>query len=54
MILTTAANESISPLHDRMPVILGSNEIEPWLSDGETTGKFFSRPGPQLVLELVS
>ena len=31
-ILTTEANEIVRPLHDRMPVILGSDEHESWLS----------------------
>ena len=30
-ILTTAANESMLPVHDRMPLILEESEIEPWL-----------------------
>lgn len=30
-ILTTAANESMQPVHDRMPLILEESEIEPWL-----------------------
>jgi putative SOS response-associated peptidase YedK len=30
-ILTTAANELMAPLHDRMPVILSPNDYEVWL-----------------------
>ena len=30
-ILTTAANESMAPIHDRMPLILEESEVEPWL-----------------------
>lgn len=30
-ILTTAANASMQPVHDRMPLILEESEIEPWL-----------------------
>ena len=30
-ILTTEANESMRPVHDRMPLILEESEIEPWL-----------------------
>jgi putative SOS response-associated peptidase YedK len=32
-IMTTAANSSISDVHDRMPVILRQNELEGWLFD---------------------
>lgn len=30
-IITTAANHLIQPMHDRMPVILPSDALEPWL-----------------------
>lgn len=33
VILTTQANESMTPVHDRMPLILEKNEIESWLSE---------------------
>ena len=39
VVLTTAANEEVAPVHDRMPVVLTEDEIEPWLA-GEFT------PGP--------
>jgi putative SOS response-associated peptidase YedK len=31
VILTTAANDSMMPFHDRMPIILAANECEDWL-----------------------
>jgi putative SOS response-associated peptidase YedK len=34
-VLTTRSNELISPLHDRMPVILSSDYFERWLSTSE-------------------
>jgi putative SOS response-associated peptidase YedK len=37
-IITTAANDLVSPVHDRMPVILkGEESINRWLSTGETS-----------------
>lgn len=33
VILTTAANESMEPVHNRMPLILGEEEILPWIFD---------------------
>ena len=54
VILTTAANDSMAPLHDRMPVILGTQETGEWLTDGERAGQILARPGPELMLERVS
>ena len=34
-ILTTAANEIVAPVHDRMPAILAPEDFDPWLA-GET------------------
>ena len=31
VILTTAANESMQPVHDRMPLLLEENEVEEWI-----------------------
>ncbi len=33
-ILTTAANDAIAPLHDRMPVVLGADAERAWLDPG--------------------
>lgn len=33
VILTTGSNESMKPVHDRMPVILEKNELEDWMYD---------------------
>ena len=32
-ILTTAANETVAPVHGRMPVILPPEIYDPWLAD---------------------
>ena len=34
-IVTTAANETVGAIHDRMPVILERDEERPWLSGGD-------------------
>ncbi|MCF0106542.1 MAG: SOS response-associated peptidase family protein [Holdemanella sp.] len=36
-ILTTEANDSIKPFHNRMPLILDASEIDTWLYDREKT-----------------
>lgn len=33
-IITTSANELLKPVHDRMPVILGQDEVAAWLDSG--------------------
>lgn len=35
VILTTGANCSMKPVHDRMPIILERHELEDWIYDGE-------------------
>ncbi len=43
VILTTAANKSMQPVHDRMPLILEPEEIEPWIFDDSETQKILSK-----------
>lgn len=50
VILTTDANESMAGIHDRMPVILGAGELEPWMMDGDAPGKLLGREGPRVAL----
>ena len=50
-ILTTEANESMKPVHDRMPVIIGRDELGPWIRDNEKLSEFLGRPQVQLVRE---
>ena len=47
-ILTTAANESMQEIHDRMPLILTKDQIEPWLNDPAETASFLHMTPPQL------
>lgn len=53
-ILTTAANESVSRLHNRMPVILQLDEIESWLRDGVFMLSILDRICPALTMTLAS
>lgn len=58
-ILTTAADSQVAPIHSRMPVILGKEEMESWLNPSLQDSKSLhrmiseSRPG-QLSLRGVS
>ena len=53
-ILTTAANESVQRIHDRMPVILAADEREAWLSDDGFMSHVLERVGLELVLTLTA
>ena len=50
-ILTTEANESMKPVHDRMPLMIGKDEIRPWLTDNDRLSEFLERPQIRLVRE---
>jgi len=52
VILTTAANESVAPIHDRMPVILAPDECGMWLSDDGFMERALHRAGPGLELTI--
>lgn len=49
IILTTAANESMQQVHDRMPVILPKGLINQWILDEEFAESFIKQGMPQLV-----
>lgn len=45
IILTTAPNESVSVIHDRMPLMLTREQVRPWLTDaGAALELLVSRP----------
>ena len=52
VILTTAANPSVLPVHDRMPLLLENGQIEPWLTGKNLRELLKSQPFP-LRVELV-
>ena len=51
VILTTEANDSVAPIHDRMPVILAPDEYDLWIADSEFMEYVLRRPGPALCAE---
>ena len=48
VILTTEANDSVAPIHDRMPVILEPDELDMWVNDNVFTEFAMHRTGPEL------
>lgn len=47
-ILTTAANESMKDVHDRMPLVLRRDQVKPWLNDPSATADILHMTPPQL------
>jgi len=47
-ILTTAANDSVAEIHDRMPVILSEDEKDYWINDLGFMQHVMERQGPEL------
>jgi putative SOS response-associated peptidase YedK len=55
-VVTTAANETVGRLHNRMPVILGADEWPPWMDPTITDAGLLQdllQPAPDDLLELV-
>ena len=48
VILTTAANDSMKPVHDRMPLVLERDEIHKWLNEDRLVEAFL-RKTPALL-----
>ena len=48
VVITTAANESVSNVHDRMPLILEEDEIDKWIYDDKETEFLLNKKSPKL------
>ena len=48
-IITTDANRTVAPLHDRMPVIVSPDDFDLWLGAGEVDGNADARAGALLI-----
>ena len=48
MILTTQANASVSPVHNRMPVVLDESELEDWVYDDKFMEYALHKTPPEL------
>ena len=51
IILTTQANASVSPVHDRMPLVLEDSELEDWVYDDKFTEYALHKTPPDLFRE---
>ena len=48
VILTTEANDSMRPVHDRMPLMIPPEDAEKWLRDAGSLPEFLKREMPEL------
>lgn len=47
-ILTTAANGSMAPIHDRMPLVLRREQLDPWLREPQKAAALLHLTPPEL------
>lgn len=48
IIMTTKPNESVSPIHDRMPLIIQKDHIKEWTTDLDFARKYLTAEMPKL------
>lgn len=46
--MTTKPNESVSPIHDRMPLIIQKDHIKEWTTDLDFARKYLTAEMPEL------
>ena len=51
VVLTTAANASMVPVHDRMPLMMDAKDVEPWLFSRKDAERLLRREMPLLRAE---
>ena len=49
VILTVAASEWMVPVHDRMPMIIGQSDVDPWIYSLSDAERILQQSGPQLL-----
>ena len=48
VIITREANESMIPVHERMPLMIAPEDVRAWITDAAQTEDLLARPLPQL------
>lgn len=54
IIMTTSPNDSVSKIHDRMPLIVERNQVNDWILDIDFARELIKEKMPDLKSELVS
>ena len=49
VILTTEANNSMAPVHSRMPLILDKDQVRDWILDSDRTRELLGQVPPELL-----
>ncbi|MDU1982513.1 MAG: SOS response-associated peptidase family protein, partial [Enterococcus casseliflavus] len=49
IIMTTKPNESVSPIHDRMPLIIQRDHIKDWITDLDFARNYLTADMPELT-----
>lgn len=49
IIMTTKPNESVSPIHDRMPLIIQKDHIKEWITDLDFARNYLTADMPELI-----
>jgi putative SOS response-associated peptidase YedK len=52
-IVTTIANRTVKPIHDRMPVVIAANDFETWLTGPPGEAASLLRPAPDDLFEAI-
>ena len=47
-IITTAANDSMREVHDRMPLVLAKDQLDSWLNDSDAAPDILRMTPPKL------
>ena len=53
-IITTSANRVVAPIHDRMPVVIGRDDFEQWLTGDPAEAAALLKPAPDDLFEAVA
>jgi putative SOS response-associated peptidase YedK len=53
-IITTRANATVAPIHDRMPVVIGRDNFEQWLTGDPAEANALLGPAPDDLLEAMA
>ncbi len=49
IIMTTKPNDSVSPIHDRMPLIIQRDHIKDWITDLDFARNYLTADMPELT-----
>lgn len=53
IIMTTEPNQSVLPIHDRMPLLIEKSEIKRYLTNDDFAGEYLKKAMPELTVEEV-